>query len=184
MTNDSEDNTSQQMPLSKTSPVVENPIVQSVTVVSESSQVPPVVITPVVSLAASAISELLISYKGYLSNRTTSRTGFQNAALTLSNIVDRILATPTTEVFTVMWDFFVANKTGVLSESIALQGIDVLNKAPRFRTEIIYTLFRMAVNGKNVGDAAKINTAMIQSRLKCSALILFLQDQAAKITTI
>ena len=149
--------------------------------------VPPVVTPPAPVVVAPApdaqekavVVELLATYKTYLTTRNANAVAFQNAAKTLANIVARILRTPTDNVLNVVWDFFVANKNGILQEGCALQGIEVLDPQTRFRTEIVYTLFRLAVNGVNVGDSKTINLQTVQSRLKSQALILFLQKKSA-----
>jgi hypothetical protein len=148
----------------------------------------PVVIPPVVtaapapaqtpSRAAAVVTELLGAYKTFLTGTNGTPAAFRNAALTLGNIVARLLQTPTDEVLTVVWDFFVANKNGVLIESAALQGIDALDLQSRQKTEFVYILFRQAVNGIDVGDVKRVRSDLVQAKLNSPKLILFLQEKA------
>lgn len=143
----------------------------------------PVVVVPAPDAQEKAVViELLATYKTYLTTRNANATAFQNAAKTLSNIVARILRTPTDNVLSVVWDFFVANKTGILQENCALQGAEVLDPQTRFRTEIVYTLFRMATNGIDIGNSKTVNLQTVQSRLRSQALVLFLQRKAVTVT--
>jgi hypothetical protein len=124
------------------------------------------------------LTELLNNYKGFLTTKGTARSDFADAARTLANVFARILRDPTPENLETVWDFFVANKSGVMQESVALMGVTNLDKQIRFKTEIIYTLFRMAGNGVDVGATANVRTELVQSRLNSPALILFLQEKA------
>ena len=160
-------------PAPTTAPVVE-PVSTEAPVVEPA----PAPTTAPVSQAVSILVELLDNYRGYLTRRSGAKADFSDAAKTLGNIVARLLATPTPEVFQVVWDFFVAHKNDVMQEGAALQGIAALDMQTRFRTEIVYTLFRHAVNGVDIGDASKIRPDILQSRLKCAPLVMFLQEQA------
>lgn len=133
---------------------------------------------------AQIVAELLVSYKRFLSTPNATPVSFKNAAKTFSNITQRLLKSPTPAVLLEVWNFFVANKSGILQESCALQGVDSLDVQSRFRMELVYTLFRMAVNGVDVGDPTKVSATVIQTRLKCSALIVFLQDQAKVVAAV
>jgi hypothetical protein len=126
--------------------------------------------------------EMLETYKKYMSQQVGTIKTFQAAATTLSSIITRMLANPNPELMNVVWDFFVEHKTGILLESTALRGVDVLDPSTRFKTEIVYTLFRHAVNGIDVGDSKLIDLQTVQSRLKCPPLIPFLQDKAKTVS--
>lgn len=152
------------------------PVVPVHTVVSNQTS------APSISQEANIVTELLTRYKTYLSTNNPSTTTFKNAAMTFANVVERILRTPTQDVMLAVWNFFVDNKNGVLLENTALQGVDSLAVQTRFRAEIVYTLFRLSVTGVDIGNQKRFDLSLIQSRLKCNALILFLQAQAQNVT--
>ena len=124
------------------------------------------------------LTELLNDYKSYLTTKGTTRSDFSDAAKTLANVFARILRDPAEENLQTVWDFFIANKTGVMQESVALMGVTALDKQTRFKTEIMYTLFRMAGKGIDIGATANVRTEIVQSRINSPLLILFLQEKA------
>ena len=111
-------------------------------------------------------------------------TGGVVAAKTLGSVIVRMLNTPTNDMMTAMWGFFVEHKNDILQESAALQGIEALDTTTRMRVELTYTLFRQAVNGVDVGNPKNVNMAFVQSRLKCPQLIPFLQAKANVVSTL
>jgi len=135
-----------------------------------------------ISQSVSILIERLDAYKTIMTGQSVSDSGFKAAALDLANVVQRVLREPTEEILNTVWDFFVANKDGVCQESIALQGINVLDPQTRFRVEIVYTLFRKAVNGVDVSDKKLVNTDLVRSRLNCPSLFVFLQQKAARVS--
>jgi hypothetical protein len=131
-----------------------------------------------VSPALSIINELLANYKNYLTGPGNARADYTDAAKTLANIVARILQTPTQDVLEAVWAFFVANKDGVLQEGSALRGVTALDAKTRAKTETVYLLFRLAIKGIDVGNAARVRVDMVSATLKSPTLVLFLQAQA------
>lgn len=130
------------------------------------------------------IPELLDEYKKYLLTKNASPLAFQKAAKILANVVTRIVKTPAPSVLTIVWDFFVSNNDGILNELTALQGIDVLEPQVRFLTEIVYTLFRRASQGVDVGNNNKFNPDVIRARLKSPDIIIFLSEKAKVVASV
>jgi hypothetical protein len=134
---------------------------------------------PELSPAAAAVKEQLSKYKTFLSTETYTTAGSQHAAKTFANVAARMLQTPTDEVFGIVWDFFVDNQDGVLMEIRALQGVEVLDHQTRFRLELIYTIFRKAAAGVDIGNSQLVRTDILQQQLRCPQLVLFLQNKAS-----
>ena len=165
----------------KTSPVT----------VTRAKPVPARPSVPVTSIQATqakkhldTLNELLQTYHSQLSVKPGTTRSFQVAAKTLGSVIVRMLNTPTNDMMTAMWGFFVEHKNDILQESAALQGIEALDTTTRMRVELTYTLFRQAVNGVDVGNPKKVNMAIVQSRLKCPQLIPFLQAKANVVSTL
>lgn len=126
----------------------------------------------------SVVTEHLANYRTYLSALNPTTKSLRGAAATLATVVKIALKTPTPEVLEIIWDFFVANKTGVLQERSALQGVESLDKPTRAKVEIFYTLVRQAVNGVDVGSQTNVRLDVTQASLQCPQLLVFLQQKA------
>jgi hypothetical protein len=129
------------------------------------------------------VTEQLANYNKWLTVPVATTKSYQAAAKSLANVVARMLANPAPSLFTVVWNFFVAHKTDILAEGMALRGVEVLDTSTRFKVEIVYTLFRQAVQGKNVGNPKTTNMSIVQSRLKCPTLVTFLVAKAQMVAT-
>lgn len=135
------------------------------------------------------LEELLAGFKTSLSAKIVTDAMREAAARNLSNVMIRILKDPVNVYMDVVWNFFVANAKGVLQESAALSGVACLPAEERSRMELAYMLFRKAVRGIDVGNAANVNKAVLTNILKCPKLVVYLSTksktviQPAKVVT-
>ena len=129
----------------------------------------------------SIIEELLTNYKAILSAKVVTAKSFNDAAVYLDNVIDRVLRTQTTAVFDYLWNFFIENASGILTENRALSGVEALSPKTRTRTELVYTLFRKATKGIDASNPANINQGVLTTQVKAPKLIAYL---AAKSKTI
>lgn len=134
------------------------------------------IINPQTTRSASIVAELLADYKNILNQKIVSAKQHQDAAKLLGTVITQLYASPTNLVFAEVWNFFsdTTNKNTFLRESAALGGVDVLAMSLRSRVELVYTLFRKAVQGV---DVSTLNQDTLNNLVRLPQLIAYLSNK-------
>ena len=126
----------------------------------------------------STISQLLSDYNSFVVQNAVTITDYQNAARVLSCVFNAVLADPSADNLTEVWNFFVTNQNGSVQENIALYGVSVLTPNDRAVYNFIYTMFRQATNGLQPATTGAALAVLVRAPI----LVEFLQREALTVT--
>ncbi len=127
------------------------------------------------------ITEQFTAYEKLLSTPQISKQGVDSAMIMFSQIVARVIANPITESLDLVWDFFIKHKNDLMREGMALAGAPSLPRQLQGKVETLYTLFRQATNGIDVGDPKKVNQNVVKSHIPNPPIVIYLQGRAKRI---
>lgn len=123
---------------------------------------------------AAMLNQYLEQYKVLRSIKGPGKTDRINIINKFSVIIRHIITHPTNDVLDTMYNFFIAERGGLLSEQTVFQAISNINAEQRLKMEVFYTAFYSLIRYKLFNENFSLDMNAIRTALNNDAIVNYI----------